>query len=228
MARGMAVQMIKSPLLPNCYRFAASGNFHTAWVIYDSVGLVRSAVIRQVGGDAGTLHDVREFPSGSAPPPCDQARELHRIDARGQGRGGEASAPDRITCVPSPTGAFHETDLRGPCRNAGTRRTGCRPPPALSLARRQYRHDRALQPRRRHLGCGASGSSGARTAYTVAVSLNDGFPIDLLVDTGAMGLCIIQQEIDWMLSGVNHFGKPSLFPSDFEVGPSSRRLAGRG
>jgi hypothetical protein len=44
---------------------------------------------------------------------------------------------------------------------------------------------------------------------------NDGFPIDLLVDTGAMGLCIIQQEIDWMLSGVNHFGKPSLFPSDY-------------
>jgi hypothetical protein len=30
-----------------------------------------------------------------------------------------------------------------------------------------------------------------------------------------MGLCIIQQEIDWMLSGVNHFGKPSLFPSDY-------------
>ena len=47
------------------------------------------------------------------------------------------------------------------------------------------------------------------------MSLNDGFPIDLLVDTGAMGLCIIQQEIDWMLSGVNHFGKPSLFPSDY-------------
>jgi len=62
---------------------------------------------------------------------------------------------------------------------------------------------------------GRSGSSGARTAYTTAVSLNDGFPMDLLVDTGAMGLCIIQQEIDWMLSGVNHFGKPSLFPSDF-------------
>ena len=60
---------------------------------------------------------------------------------------------------------------------------------------------------------GRSGSSGARTAYTIAASLNDGFPIDLLVDTGAMGLCIIQQEIDWMLSGVNHFGKPSLFPS---------------
>ena len=60
-----------------------------------------------------------------------------------------------------------------------------------------------------------SGSSGARTAYTTAASLNDGFPIDLLVDTGAMGLCIIQQEIDWMLSGVNHFGKPSLFPSDY-------------
>jgi hypothetical protein len=39
--------------------------------------------------------------------------------------------------------------------------------------------------------------------------------MDLLVDTGAMGLCIIQQEIDWMLSGVNHFGKPSLFPSDY-------------
>ena len=62
---------------------------------------------------------------------------------------------------------------------------------------------------------GRSGSSGARTAYTTAVSLNDGFPMDLLVDTGAMGLCIIQQEIDWMLSGVNHFGKPSLFPSDY-------------
>ena len=62
---------------------------------------------------------------------------------------------------------------------------------------------------------GRSGSSGARTAYTTEVSLNDGFPIDLLVDTGAMGLCIIQQEIDWMLSGVNHFGKPSLFPSDY-------------
>ena len=39
---------------------------------------------------------------------------------------------------------------------------------------------------------GRSGSSGARTAYTVAVSLNDGFPIDLLVDAGAMGLCIIR------------------------------------
>jgi hypothetical protein len=62
---------------------------------------------------------------------------------------------------------------------------------------------------------GRSGSSGARTAYTTAVSLNDGFPFDLLVDTGAMGLCITQQEIDWMLSGVNHFGKPSLFPSDY-------------
>jgi len=62
---------------------------------------------------------------------------------------------------------------------------------------------------------GRSGSSGARTAYTTAAALNDGFPIDLLVDTGAMGLCIIQQEIDWMLSGVNHFGKPSLFPSDY-------------
>src|SRR6476659_5813174 len=35
---------------------------------------------------------------------------------------------------------------------------------------------------------GRSGSSGARTAYTTAVSLNDGFPMDLLVDTGAMGL----------------------------------------
>jgi hypothetical protein len=62
---------------------------------------------------------------------------------------------------------------------------------------------------------GRSGSSGARTAYTTTASLNDGFPMDLLVDTGAMGLCIIQQEIDWMLSGVNHFGKPSLFPSDY-------------
>ena len=61
---------------------------------------------------------------------------------------------------------------------------------------------------------GRSGSSGARTAYTTTASLNDGFPMDL-VDTGAMGLCIIQQEIDWMLSGVNHFGKPSLFPSDY-------------
>jgi hypothetical protein len=30
-----------------------------------------------------------------------------------------------------------------------------------------------------------------------------------------MGLCITQQEFDWMLSGVNHFGKPSLFPSDY-------------
>ena len=62
---------------------------------------------------------------------------------------------------------------------------------------------------------GRGGGSGARTAYTTAVSLNDGFPIDLLVDTGAMGLCVTQQEIDWMLSGVNHFGKPSLFPSDY-------------
>ena len=69
MARGMAVQIIESPLLPICYRVAASGNFHMAWVICDSVGLVRSAVIRQVGGAAGTLHAVREFPSGSAPPP---------------------------------------------------------------------------------------------------------------------------------------------------------------
>ena len=62
---------------------------------------------------------------------------------------------------------------------------------------------------------GRGGSSGARTAYTTAVSLNEGFPVDLLVDTGAMGFCIIQQEIDWMLSGVNHFGRPSLLPSDF-------------
>ena len=87
MARGMAVQMIKSPLSPNCYRFAASGNFHTAWVIYGSVGLVRSAVIRQVGGDAGTLHDVREFPSGSVPPPCDQARRTppDRCERVGEG-----------------------------------------------------------------------------------------------------------------------------------------------
>ena len=90
MARGMAVQMIESPLLPNCYRFAASGNFHTARVICNSVGLVRSALIRQVGGDAGTLHDVREFLRAAHRHHATELAELHRTDASGQGRGWRA------------------------------------------------------------------------------------------------------------------------------------------
>ena len=110
--RGAAHGAIPSPKHPTVDITAPNEAPQNFWGIAarctqraDATPMDQPAARARLPDAAGTLHDVSEFLRAAHRGHATKLAELDWTDASGEGRGVERIIPDRITCLPIPTGS---------------------------------------------------------------------------------------------------------------------------